>query len=87
MKLLSKYSLFFYIIKPQNVFNSFFFLSEKPAFKERGSTQLEYDDILINDILLIKLDLDSNQQCYAKCADKNSNKKQIYVYYNQTDSK
>ncbi|CAF1095607.1 unnamed protein product [Rotaria sordida] len=52
-----------------------------------SDTQLTYEDILVNDILLVKSDFIGNRQYYVRCIEKNTNKKELYVDYNGLDAK
>ncbi|CAF4772415.1 unnamed protein product, partial [Rotaria sp. Silwood1] len=52
-----------------------------------STIQLTYEDILVNDTLLVKWDFNGKKQYYARCVEKNDDKKQLYVDYNGLNSK
>jgi hypothetical protein len=58
--------------------------NEKP---DNHNIRLTYEDIFLNDILLVKLNLNQKNQYSAKCIEKNHKKKELLVHYKGLDSK
>jgi len=54
---------------------------------DNRNIRLKYEDIFVNDILLIKLNFNQKKQYSAKCIEKNDQKKEILVHYKGLDSK
>ncbi len=54
---------------------------------DNHNIRLTYQDIFVNDILLVKLNFNQKNQYYAKCIEKNNQKKEILVHYKGLDSK
>ncbi|CAF0937807.1 unnamed protein product [Adineta steineri] len=51
-----------------------------------GNAQLTYEDISINDTLVIKRDFNRKKQYYVRCIEKNDSKKELRVQYKELDS-
>jgi hypothetical protein len=49
--------------------------------------RLTYDDISMNDILLVKFDFNQKKEYHGKCLEKNNMKKQLLIHYQGLDSK
>lgn len=54
---------------------------------EKCDIRLKFDDICINDILLVKFDFNQKKQYSAKCIEKDQKKKQLFIHYQDLDSK
>jgi hypothetical protein len=55
--------------------------------QDSNEKKLTYEDIFVNDILLVKFDFNQKKQYHAKCIEKNNNKKELLVHYKGLDSK
>jgi len=63
---------------------------DEPSKRSRysqDSNRLTYEDILINDMLLVKFDLNQKKEYHGKCLEKNNTKKQLFIHYKGLDSK
>lgn len=61
-------------------------LSSQDSMDHRPS-RLTYEDIIINDMLLVKYEFNQKKQYSAKCIEKNNQKKELLVHYQGLDSK
>lgn len=63
---------------------------DEPSKRSRysqDSNRLTYEDISINDMLLVKFDLNQKKEYHGKCLEKNNTKKQLFIHYKGLDSK
>ncbi|CAM4954534.1 unnamed protein product [Rotaria socialis] len=61
--------------------------SLKDSLAANNNAQLTFEDILVNDILLVQWELNGKKQYYARCIEKNDSKKELCVHYNGFDLK
>lgn len=54
---------------------------------DKTQNRLIYEDISINDILLVKFDFNQKKEYHSKCLEKNHTKKQLFIHYEGLDSK
>ncbi|CAF3958747.1 unnamed protein product, partial [Rotaria magnacalcarata] len=71
--------------------NSDELINNKKSIKDspvvNNNAQLTFEDILVNDILLVQWELNGNKEYYARCIEKNDSKKELCVHYNGFDLK